>query len=119
MEERVSLLEILRLLVRNRRVIVLATAAAAVVSVLVSLVIPSWYKGVASILPPEGGMQQAEMAAMMRTAGFKPAYIPGVTTEAEIYAVILKSTTVTDAVIDSFDLERTTASRAGRRPGSG
>jgi tyrosine-protein kinase Etk/Wzc len=107
MEERISLLEMLRLLLRNRRVIVLATAGATAIAVVVSLVIPSWYEGVASILPPEGGTGQADMAMMMRSAGFKPAFIPGVTTESEVYAAILRSTTVIDAVIDSFDLQRT------------
>jgi tyrosine-protein kinase Etk/Wzc len=106
MDERVSLLEMLRVLLRSRRVIVLSVLGAALASVVVSLVLPCWYKGVASILPPEGSMEQADVALMMRSAGFKPAFIPGVTTGADVYAVILQSTTVADAVIDSLDLIR-------------
>jgi len=106
MGERVSLLEMLRVLVRNRKTVLLSVLAAALVSAAISIVLPKWYRASAVILPPESAMNQPDVAMMMRLAGYKPALIPSMTSQSELYAAILSSETVVDAVIDSLDLLR-------------
>jgi tyrosine-protein kinase Etk/Wzc len=103
-EEKVDLVEVGRTLLAGRRTIVLCTVAAMLVSVVVSLVLPKWYKARATILPPESSTSQTDVVGIMRYAGFQPALLPTVTSPSEIYAAILKSIRVTNAVIDSLDL---------------
>jgi tyrosine-protein kinase Etk/Wzc len=104
MEDSVSLTRLVYSLFRNRRVIVVSTLGAVLVSAAISLVLPKWYKAGVSILPPESTTGQADIAGMMRFAGYQPAMIPTVTSPSEIYAAILTSNRVTNAVIDSLDL---------------
>jgi tyrosine-protein kinase Etk/Wzc len=106
MEERVSLSRLAYILTKSRRVIVIATIGAVLVSSLVSLVLPKWYRAVASILPPETTMSQLDIGGMMRYAGYQPAFIPTLTSPSEIYAAILRSNRIRDAVVDSLDLIR-------------
>ena len=56
MDERVSFSELGKMLFRNGKVIVLATAGAFVLSAALSLVLPQWYKARATILPPESAV---------------------------------------------------------------
>lgn len=104
MEDSVNLTRLVYLLFKNRRVIVVSTILAVLVSAAISLVLPKWYKAGASILPPESGTGQADIVGIMRFAGYQPAMIPTVTSPSEIYAAILSSSRVTNAVIDSLDL---------------
>jgi tyrosine-protein kinase Etk/Wzc len=103
-EERVDLLEIVRVLLKGRRTIIVCGVAAMLISAVVSLILPKWYKARATILPPESGTSQTDVVGLMRYAGYQPALLPTVTSPSEIYAAILKSSRVTNAVIDSLDL---------------
>lgn len=98
------MLDMLRVLVVNRRFIAVCTAGAAVVSVVVSLVLPQWYKSRATVLPPESAASQLDVVGMMRYAGYQPGLIPTLTSPSEVYAAILGSVRVRIAVIDSLDL---------------
>jgi uncharacterized protein involved in exopolysaccharide biosynthesis len=104
MDERVNLGDLVYLLVRNRRIIVISVLAAIVVSAAISLVLPSWYKAKAMILPPETATSQTDVVGIMRFAGYQPAMLPTLTSPSDLYAAILRSSTVTNAVIDSLDL---------------
>lgn len=104
MEQRVNLVEVLKTLIVNRKFIALCTIGAFVVSAGVSLVLPRWYKAKATILPSDATGSQMDIAGMMRFAGYQPAFIPTITSPSEIYAAILKSVRVKNAVIDSLDL---------------
>ncbi len=103
-EERVNLLEVLRILSKERRIVIVSTVAALLISGVVSLVLPKWYKARATILPPESGTSQTDVVGLMRFAGYQPALLPTVTSPSEIYTAILGSSRVTNAVIDSLDL---------------
>lgn len=107
MQKTVDLAQLAKLLLRRRRLILVCTAAAVVISALVSLVLPQWFKARASILPPESGVEQQDIVSIMRFAGYRPAAIPTLTSPSEIYAAVLGSIRVTDAVIDSLDLIKT------------
>ncbi len=103
-EERVNLLEVASILVKERRIIIVSTIAALLISAIVSLILPKWYKARATILPPESGTSQTDVVGLMRFAGYQPALLPTVTSPSEIYTAILGSSRVTNAVIDSLDL---------------
>jgi uncharacterized protein involved in exopolysaccharide biosynthesis len=103
-DERVSLSQVLYVLVGHRRVIALATAGALVVSAAISLVLPKWYTAVSTILPPESGTSQPDIVGIMRYAGYQPAYLPTITSPTDVYAAVLRSHRVTSAVVDSLDL---------------
>lgn len=104
MEERVSLGEAIRVLLRHRRLIAAIVLVTAVVSTVVVLLLPSWYKGKASILPPESTTSQSDIVGVMRYAGFQPAMLPTLTSPTDVYMAILRSERVTNAVLDSLDL---------------
>jgi len=106
MDERISLGDIGRVLLRNRKTVLAATAAALLVSVAVSLLLPQWYKARATVLPPESTSAMPDIIGIMRYAGVKPTQLPTVTTPSDIFAAILRSTSATEAVIDSLDLVR-------------
>jgi uncharacterized protein involved in exopolysaccharide biosynthesis len=103
-EERVDLLELLRVIMKERRIVIISTVAAILVSAIVSLVLPKWYKARATILPPDSGTSQTDIVGIMRYAGYQPALLPTVTSPSEIYTAILRSSRVMNAVIDSLDL---------------
>jgi tyrosine-protein kinase Etk/Wzc len=104
MQERISLPKMLAVLAGRKKTILACTVGAALVSAAVSLVLPQWFKARASILPPESGVEQSDILSIMRFAGYRPAYIPTLTSPSEIYSAILRSRRITDAVIDSLDL---------------
>jgi uncharacterized protein involved in exopolysaccharide biosynthesis len=104
MNETVSLVEVLYMLFKHRRVILVCTLVTFAVSALISLVLPKWYEARATVLPPESTSTQSDMAGLLRFAGYQPAFIPTVTSPSEIFSVILESRKVTDAVIDSLNL---------------
>jgi uncharacterized protein involved in exopolysaccharide biosynthesis len=104
MEQRVNLMEVMRTLMVSRKFIALCTAGALLVSVVVALVLPQWYRAKATVLPPDSAASQMDLAGMMMYAGYQPALIPTLSSPSEIYEAILKSARVRDAVVDSFDL---------------
>ena len=104
MEERVSLGEVIKVLLRNRRLIAAIVLITVVVSIAVALLLPIWYMAKGSILPPESTTSQSDIVGVMRYAGFQPAMLPTLTSPTDVYAAILRSERVTNAVLDSLDL---------------
>lgn len=106
MQKTVDLIRLAKLLIANRKLILACTAGAIVVSSVISLVLPQWFRARASVLPPESGVGQQDVISIMRFAGYRPAAIPALTSASEIYSAVLRSNRVTDAVIDSLDLTK-------------
>jgi tyrosine-protein kinase Etk/Wzc len=104
MNDTVSLVDVVYILFKNRRIILTCTIVTIAVSALISLVLPKWYKARATILPPESATSQGDLAGLLMFAGYQPALIPSLTSPTDIYAAILESRKVTDAVIDSLNL---------------
>jgi uncharacterized protein involved in exopolysaccharide biosynthesis len=104
MDERIGLGELAQMLLKNCRMILLATLGTFVVASVISLLLPQWYKARATILPPESVTSTPDIVGIMRFAGVKPAQLPTVATESDVYSAILRSSTVAEAVIDSLNL---------------
>ncbi len=107
-EEEINLLDYWRILVRRKKLIALIVGIACVTSIVVSLALPKIYSATTSILPPQPdmlglalGSPQPGSSAMGGLAGG----LLGLKTPADLWVGILKSATVTDAIIDRFKLK--------------
>jgi uncharacterized protein involved in exopolysaccharide biosynthesis len=105
-EEEINLLEMLRVVVRNLPLIVKITAAAAILSVIYSLTLKNVYSAKATLLPPQKDSGGGGAAALLASVGGGLAGLAGgLGGSADLYLGILKSRSVTDAVIKRLDLQ--------------
>jgi tyrosine-protein kinase Etk/Wzc len=105
-EDEIDLTEVFRALSRRRRLLLGITAASAAVAVIVSLLLPVYYKAETRILPPQD--KGSNLAAqLMGQAGGLIALAggaAGVKSQGELFVAMTKSRTVLDRVVDRFDL---------------
>ncbi len=105
-EEEINLLELLRVVVRNLPLIAKITAVTVVLSVIYSLTLTNVYTAKATLLPPQKDSGGGGAAALLASMGGGLAGLAGGLGggSADLYLGILKSRTVTDAVIKRLDL---------------
>jgi uncharacterized protein involved in exopolysaccharide biosynthesis len=104
-EDEINLLELLRVVIRNLPLIVKITAAVAILSIIYSLTLKNVYTAKATLLPPQkdsGGGGAAALLASM--GGGLGGLVGGLGGSADLYLGILKSRSLTDAVIKKLDL---------------
>jgi len=97
----------LELLARRRRLIFSIVILATLISVVVSLVLPVWYRASALLLPPKNmSMPISELNelsdAISVTAGLN---LPFMATASDIYVSILKSRSITSKIMEQFNLK--------------
>lgn len=103
-EDEINLLELLRVIVRRRNLIIKVTCWVAVLAVLYSLTLKNIYTATARVLPPPkdgGGSTAAALLGQLGGMGGLAAGLGGTT---DLYLGILKSRSVADAVINRMDL---------------
>jgi len=103
MEEEISLLDYLLVLLRRRRFIILFTLACFFLTGLISLFLPNIYRARAQILPPQQGIN----AIASQLTGVASGIIGtafDMKSESALYAGMLKSRTILDEIIDKFNL---------------
>lgn len=108
-EGEINLLDLLEVLVKRWRMIAKITAAAAVVAVIYSLLLPNIYTASTMIIPSEedkGGGMAALMGQMGGLAGLAGGAIGG-KTSADLFTTLLKSEALQDPIIDRFKLMAT------------
>ena len=106
----VSLLDLFIILAKRKRVILWITAVCAVVSIVVSFVLPKRYTATASLLPPQQNSsigsalaaQLGNIAGMSALAGGSL----GIKNPNDMFVAMLKSRTVEDAMVKNFELQR-------------
>ena len=105
-EDEIELTELFRALFRRRRLILGITVASAVIALVVSLLLPVYYKAETRILPPQD--KGSNLAAqLMGQAGGLIALAggaAGVKSQGELFVAMTKSRTVLDRMVDRFDL---------------
>ena len=104
-EQEINLLDLLRVVVRRKRIILIGCTFAALVSAAYSLSMPNVYSATARVLPPQkevGGGVSALLGQMGGLAGLAGGALGG---SADLYMGILKSRSVADAVIKRLDLQ--------------
>src|SRR5512141_1619376 len=105
-EEEIDLTELFRALSRRRRMILGITAASAAVAVVVSLLLPVYYKAETRILPPQerGGNLAAQLMGQAGGLIALAGGATGVKSPGELFVAMTKSRTVLDRMVDRFDL---------------
>ena len=105
-EDEIDLAELFRALSRRRRLILGITAASAAVALVVSLLLPVYYKAETRILPPqEKGSNLASQ--LLGQAGGLIAMAGGAAggkSQGQLFVAMTKSRTVLDRMVDRFDL---------------
>ena len=106
-EEDVGLLDLLIVLAKHKTLVLGLPAAAAVVSVIVSLLLPNIYTGTTKVLPPQQSQSTSAVLAQLGSlAGLAGGAVSGVKNPNDLYVGMLKSSTVTDNLIQRFDLNK-------------
>jgi tyrosine-protein kinase Etk/Wzc len=101
-------LDYLSVLVKWRRFIIINVLAVTLLAVIISLVLPKWYRATASVLPPKEpdmfGSLGAASSVLKGLSGGRGLKGLGQTQGAYNYFAILKSRTAMEAVVQRFDL---------------
>jgi tyrosine-protein kinase Etk/Wzc len=101
-----NLIERLAVLVRYKKYVGGFTAAAAVLSIVISLLLPPIYRAETKILPPQQGSSNLAAQMINQMGGFFPlvASSLGIKGQNETLIGILRSRTVFDRIVDRFGL---------------
>jgi uncharacterized protein involved in exopolysaccharide biosynthesis len=107
-EEEISLLDLLIVVVRYRKLILKIAAYTLVIGVIVSLLLPIRYTATTSILPPQqtssaGSALMAQLGNLSSVASLAGGSL-GLKNPNDLQVAMLKSRTVEDAMIDRFHL---------------
>jgi len=106
-DDQVSLLDVLIVLAKHKRLVLGLPAAAALVSAVVSLLLPNYYTGTTKILPPQQTQStSAVLAQLGNLAGLAGSAGAGLKNPNDLYVGMLKSRTVADNLIQRFDLNK-------------
>lgn len=105
-EEEISILDYLQILVRWRKMIVGVVFVACLVAVVVSFLLPKGYTARATILPPEGRSPMSGLGALLSNSdlpiqGFR---LPGFSSNSELFVQILSSRSIAERIIQQFHL---------------
>jgi len=107
-EEGITFGTLARVLRHRRRMILGITAVSAAIAVLVSLLLPVYYRAETNIYPPQdkgsnlAAQLMGQAGALLALAGGAA----GIKTPGELYVAMLKSRTVLDGIIGRFDLKK-------------
>ncbi|HID10605.1 MAG TPA: hypothetical protein EYP17_04810 [Candidatus Latescibacteria bacterium] len=101
----ISILDYLYLLLRRWKFLALNFVVVCSLAAVVSLVLPSWYTGRATILPPKE-REKMGLAGALAELPIPRLRLGEKGTPADIYIGVLKSRRIAEALVDSFDLMR-------------
>jgi len=106
-DDEISLLDIAIVLAKYKKLIVGLPLLAAATAAGITLLLPNWYTATAKLLPPQQSQSNAvailgQLGAL--SGGASSAL--GIKNPSDIFVAMLKSRTVTDAIIEHFDLKK-------------
>src|SRR6266853_1624063 len=110
-EDEISLLDLLIVLAKHKRIVLGVPFVVAIAAAIISLLLPNIYTGTARILPPQQSASAA--SALLNQLGGAAGVLAGATGGAlgirnpnDLYVGMLKSRTVADNLITRFDLNK-------------
>ena len=108
-EEEISLLDLVIVIVRHRRLILKKAAYTIAIAVIVSLLLPIRYTAMTSLLPPQQGTSTgsallSQLGSLGSVASFAGGGNLGLKNPSDLQVAMLKSRTIEDAMIDRFHL---------------
>jgi uncharacterized protein involved in exopolysaccharide biosynthesis len=121
-EDEINLLELLRVIVRRKKLIIAMCSTAIVLSVCYSLTLKNVYSATAKCFPPQRESPLSSFASIVSQSNPIQA-LGGMGGTSDLYLAIIKSRTVTDAVVKRLDLQKqgtkTISFDAARRAATG
>lgn len=108
--DEISFLDLLIVLAERKKLILYCTVGFAIVSLLISLILPKSYTATAVLMPPRqtssmGSLLTAELGSLGGMAALAGSSL-GLKSQNDMYVGMLKSQTVEDAMVKKFDLMR-------------
>lgn len=103
----VDLIDVLLVLARGKKTILLSTACAALLAVIVALLLPKMYTATTTILPPQ--QSESSLNALIGQFGALSGLGGrdfGVKDPSDLFVAMLRSRTIEDRLIDRFDLRQ-------------
>lgn len=102
-----SLLDRFIVLAEHKKVIFAVVGIAAVGSIVISLLLPKTYESNAKIMPPQQSTSTASaMLAQLGPLGMMAGNQLGIRTPGDLYVTMLRSRTISDKLIDRFNLSQ-------------
>jgi uncharacterized protein involved in exopolysaccharide biosynthesis len=105
-DDEINLLDYLIVLLKRKRLILGITFGAAIITAIISLIMPSIYRAETRILPPQQGSSSLAIGMLSQIGGIPDiaSSALGLKTPGELYVGMLKSRTAADRIIDRFNL---------------
>jgi uncharacterized protein involved in exopolysaccharide biosynthesis len=106
-DDEINLLDYLIILLKRKKLIIGITLGAAVITAIISFIMPPMFKAETAILPPQQSSSMASQLLSQMGAGGLTGFVGGalgIQTPSDLYVGMLKSNTVADRIIDRFDL---------------
>lgn len=107
-DDEISLLELLTVVAERKKLVLWTTGLFAIVSIIVSLLLPKWYTATVTLLPPQQNSSvNAALASQLGNLGGLASFAGGslgLKNPNDMFVGMLKSRTVEDAMIQKFDL---------------
>jgi tyrosine-protein kinase Etk/Wzc len=107
-DDEISLIELLTLIAERKRMVFWSTGLFAIVSIIVTLLLPKWYTATVTLLPPQQSSSlSAAMASQLGNLGGIASLAGGglgLKNPNDMFVGMLKSRTVEDAMIKKFGL---------------
>ena len=107
--DEVSVLDLLIVLAERRRTVLLVTGTCAIVALIVSFVLPSWYTASVVLLPPQqssslGSVLSSQLGSLGSMAALAGSSL-GLKNPNDMYVAMLRGQTVEDAMVHDFELQ--------------
>jgi uncharacterized protein involved in exopolysaccharide biosynthesis len=105
-EDEINLIDLFLVLAKRKSLIIGITLTVAIITAIISLIIPPIYKAETKFLPPQHSSLTASQLlsqTVEQMTGIAPGIL-GIKSISDLYAEILKSNTILDRMIDKFDL---------------
>jgi tyrosine-protein kinase Etk/Wzc len=104
-EKRGDLADLLLILFKRRRFIILNTLVVTLVVLGITFLLTPRFTAVTTLLPPKGeGEGLASLTTLLQRFDISQLGLTGATTSAQVYVAILKSRTLADRIVRDFDL---------------
>lgn len=103
-EDEINLLDYLIVLLKRKKLIIGITLCAAIMTAIISFIMPTIYRAETKILPPQQSSSGITMEALSQFGSVAGLAGIGIKNPADMYIGMLKSRTVADRIIDRFEL---------------
>ena len=107
-DDEISLLELLTFLAERKRTVLRTTGIFAILTIVVSLILPNWYTATVTLLPPQQNSSlSAALASQLGNLGGLATLAGGglgIKNPNDMFVGMLRSRTVEDAMVQKFEL---------------